>query len=127
MEIFLACNKRDNLPDLCKDYFGEEHVEVITRNGALSLNEIGVLLTGIGAVSTTFDFLYAVLSEAYNQKKADEKNTNDEENTGDKLELQPPNGQRLVITKNGDICLENYSIKEVIHFFNSITGERYDN
>lgn len=137
MDIFLGCSIEDELPRLCIDQFGEEHVEIIHRDGALSLEEIGVLLTGIDATVSTIAFLYAVLVD-YNQKKYPKNtnvqnetsntrginNTNETNNLNHDLEAE---SRRVIITKQGDMCLTGYSMEEMENVILSMYGAKNDN
>ncbi len=125
MEIFLACGRKDNLPELCIEQFGKEHVEVINRNGALSLEEVGIILSGISATMATFQFLYTVLTDVNHKKKELEIVEENKKEITHKDDNPIVCNRRVVVTKQGDISLENYNMDEIKSFFHKIeAGEK---
>lgn len=135
MTLFLACNETDDLPNLCIDFFGQEKVEIIKRNGALSLDEIGILLTGISATTSTLAFFYTVLSDVYKRKPSENKNdskasrensvsTDNNSNIVETNEGLVVDKRRVIVTKQGDICLEGYSFEEVKSVIVPILGDQ---
>lgn len=110
MKIVLGCQRADELPSLCEDFFGPENIEIVDRNGGLSLDEVAIIIQVAELTVTTIAFIYDVLSNRKKKQTPDNKNT---ELENDNKVSNNSSSRRVLITKAGDINLEGYSAEEV--------------
>lgn len=110
MKIILGCQKNDELQSLCEDFFGSENIEVLNRNGILSLDEVAIIISVSNLTVATITFLYTVLAA---WKSAQNTDDTDDENSKDAKKSIDTSIRRVLITKEGDINLEGYSAREV--------------
>lgn len=110
MKIVLGCQRADELPSLCEDFFGPENIEIVDRNGGLSLDEVAIIIQIADLTVSTIAFLFSVLVDWKKKKNSDNKNT--ELENDDKVSSNS-SSRRVLITKAGDINLEGYSAEEV--------------
>lgn len=105
MKIILGCQKDDELQNLCKNFFGSENIEILNRNGILSLDELAIIISITSLTVDTISFLYTVLADWKSKRDLDRiEDTNSSINAI---------ARRVIITKEGDINLEGYSFEEV--------------
>ena len=121
MKIVLGCQKNDELQNLCKNFFGSDNVEVLNRNAMLSLDEITIIISAVELTIATISFLYTVLSDWKHEQKSDSLN-----NENNKVDNNYTNvaSRRVIVTKEGDINLEGYSVDEVERLLKLLEGQQ---
>lgn len=116
MKIILGCQETDiELKKQCEDFFGIENIEVLKRNGTLSIEELSIIISITSLTLDAIIFLYTILSEH------PEKNEIQKEHKDNKVIYN--DNRRVLITKNGTINLEGYSVDEVTRILNEIYNE----
>lgn len=117
MKIILGCQKNDELENLCKVFFGEKNIEVLSRNGILGLDEIAIIISLTELTIATVSFLYSVLACWKPSQNSNQETTESAISTVTR---------RVIITKEGDINLEGYSAEEVERILKSLEKNQND-
>lgn len=116
MKIILGCQENDiDLRKRCEDFFGKENIEVLKRNGTLSIEELSIIISIASLTIDAIAFLYTILSERPEKKEAQKGVSNNK--------IVYNDNRRVLITKNGTINLEGYSVDEVTRILKEIYSE----
>lgn len=114
IKIALGCQTDDKeLLNECITVFGSENIEVLKRNGILNLDEIAIIISCTELTVTTVAFIYTVLADRRKNEKSKSKSNQDK-----KVVLK----RRVIITKDGEINLDNYGSDEVAKILESLYG-----
>lgn len=105
MKIIIGCSTGDTeLLNNCKDYFGDDNVEVVSRRGFLSVDEIALIIAIADLSVNVISFLHTQLAAREGKDLP----------------------KRVIITKEGDLDLEGYEAEGVAKIIESYYGSKND-